>query len=106
MSRILTGANRDAVIAVADGTYLEIQKSTNYDLQKRTYFMQKHYNSVKPMFFTAPKGYILEAHGVYYADSKNNEAFFCVVYLPIQIYIFINLFFHANNVLFSFVYMC
>jgi hypothetical protein len=42
----------DQVVLVADGTYIYCQKSSNNELQRRTYSNHKHRHLVKPMVLT------------------------------------------------------
>ena len=56
------------------GTYLYIDKPSNFDTQRKTYSAQKHRNLIKPMVFVLGDGYILEASGPYICDDRNNDA--------------------------------
>ena len=40
------------VCMVMDGTYLYIEKSSNNEMQRRTYSFHKHWHLVKPMLIT------------------------------------------------------
>lgn len=62
------------VILVADGTYIYIEKSSNFKFQRRCYSMHKNRPLVKPMVFVSTSGYILSILGPYFADPKNNDA--------------------------------
>lgn len=64
----------DIVIVVADGTYIYIQKSSNYQFQRRSFSMHKGRPLVKPMMIVTTTGYILEVLGPFYADGQNNDA--------------------------------
>ena len=66
--------NNDTVVLVADGTYIYIQKSSNYSFQRRCYSVHKGRPLVKPMMFVTTTGYILDVFGPYFADSTNNDA--------------------------------
>lgn len=61
-------------ILVADGTYVYIQKSSNYSFQRRSFSMHKGRHLVKPMMIVSTTGYILDVFGPYLADGKNNDA--------------------------------
>jgi len=71
---ILTQSSRDTLILVPDATYLYIQKSANFDVQKETYSMHKYDNLVKVMMLVTTTGYILAVEGLYCADGSNNDA--------------------------------
>ena len=60
----------DTVIAVADGTYIHIEKSDNYSFQRPSYSMHKGRPLVKPMMLVATDGYILSVLGPFLADEK------------------------------------
>jgi len=62
--------NRDSL----DGTYVYIEKSSNYAFQRRTYSLHKGRPLVKPMMMVSTTKYILEVFGPYFADGKNNDA--------------------------------
>lgn len=62
------------VILVLDGTYIYIQKSSNYAFQRRSFSMHKNRPLVKPMMIVSSTGYIVSVLGPYYADGKNNDA--------------------------------
>lgn len=61
-------------ILVLDGTYIYIQKSSNFAFARRSYSMHKHRPLVKPMMVVTTTGYIVSVLGPYLADSKNNDA--------------------------------
>ncbi|XP_078340851.1 uncharacterized protein LOC111112081 [Crassostrea virginica] len=64
----------DPAILVLDGTYVYIQKSSNFSFSRRSYSMHKHRPLVKPMIVVTTSGYIVSVLGPYLADSKNNDA--------------------------------
>lgn len=66
--------NNETVVLVADGTYIYIQKSSNYSFQRRCYSIHKGRPLVKPMMLVTTTGYILDVFGPYFSDSKNNDA--------------------------------
>jgi len=70
----LFSAGEDSVILVADGTYVYIQKSSNYSFQRRTYSLHKGRPLVKPMMLVTTTGYILDVTGPFLADGRNNDA--------------------------------
>lgn len=64
--------NPDAVVVVADGTYLYCNKSQNYELQKCTYNPQEKANFIKPMMFVTTDGKIIDILGPY--KTVENDA--------------------------------
>lgn len=65
--------NDDNIITIWDGTYIYIQKSSNYAFQRKTYSMQKKRPLIKPMMVVTPNGYILETFGPYPANLNDAE---------------------------------
>ena len=61
-------------IVVIDGTYIFIQKSTQFAFQRRTFSQHKHRSLVKPMVFVSTTGYVVSVLGPYLSDPKNNDA--------------------------------
>lgn len=61
-------------IVFIDGTYLKVEKSSNFQAQRQSFSTQKHYNLLKPALVVAPDGYILDVHGPYFSDNHNNDA--------------------------------
>ena len=61
-------------IVIVDGTYIYIPKSGNYRFARQSYSVHKHRHLIKPVMLVAPDGYILDVHGPYFADGKNNDA--------------------------------
>jgi len=59
---------------IMDGTYFYIEKSGDFGAQSMTYSMHKHRNLLKCMLTVLPDGYILDAHGLYYANGGSNDA--------------------------------
>ena len=74
LSSVLTRSERDQAVVILDGTYFYVQKSSNFQLQKETWSMQKDRNLVKGMVVCAPDGYIIEVEGLYKSDGHNNDA--------------------------------
>lgn len=75
-SNILYNSEPDIprVIAVIDGTYSYIHKSTNFRTLRQSFCRHKGRHLVKPALIVAPDGYILEIQGPYFSDSRNNDA--------------------------------
>ncbi|MCG7879800.1 MAG: transposase family protein, partial [Candidatus Thiodiazotropha endolucinida] len=74
-ANVLFGDSKsDVAIAVADGTYIYIEKSGNYSFQRRSYSVHKGQPLLKPMMLVASDGYILTVLGPYLADGKNSDA--------------------------------
>jgi hypothetical protein len=63
------------VRGVIDGTYFYVQKSKNFDLQKRTYSSHKFRNLVKAMFIILPDGRIWDFAGLFFADGSHSDEF-------------------------------
>ena len=61
IATILHTNKPNQLCVVADGTYLFIQKSSNNQLQRKSYSMHKHRNLVKPMILTATVSLLLES---------------------------------------------
>lgn len=47
------------VIVICDGTYIFLNKSSNYLLQKDTYSLHKYRNLLKPFLLVSCNGYII-----------------------------------------------
>ena len=71
---LFADSKTDVAIAVADGTYIYIEKSGDYSFQRRSYSVHKVRPLVKPMMLVATDGYILTVLGPYSADGKNSDA--------------------------------
>jgi hypothetical protein len=50
--------------------YLKIPKSSNFRSRRQSYCLHKGYHLLKPALI----GYILDVHGPYFSDSRNNDA--------------------------------
>ncbi|XP_065213296.1 uncharacterized protein LOC135840599 [Planococcus citri] len=74
LSKQLCNAGENSCILIADGTYMYIQKSSNYKFQRRCYSTHKGRPLVKPMMLVSSTGYIIDVIGPFYADGKNNDA--------------------------------
>ena len=68
---VLCDRQPGSAVIVLDGTYLEVQKSTNYCVQRHTYSLQKSWNLLKPMIICAPDGYILNVEGMFYGSDND-----------------------------------
>jgi len=64
----------DTLFLTADGTYLFIDKPGDFEEQRKTFSLHKHRNLLKPMMIILPSGYLIDAPGMFYADSNNNDA--------------------------------
>ena len=61
-------------ILVLDGTYIFIQKSSDYKFQRQSYNLHKHRPLVKPMVVVGTDWYTLSVLGPYLSNTKNNDA--------------------------------
>ncbi|RVE41952.1 hypothetical protein evm_013392 [Chilo suppressalis] len=64
--------NRPA-IAIFDGTYIYLQKSSNYLFQKRTYSLHKYDNLVKPFVIVSCDGHIIDVIGPFAATKTDAD---------------------------------
>ena len=64
----------DVAICVADGTYIYIEKRSNYSFQRRSFSVHKGRPLVKPVVLVASDGYIISVLGPYLADGRNSDA--------------------------------
>lgn len=69
----LYGGEDRAPIIIADGTYIYIEKSSNYFYQKKTYSLHKYRNLVKPFLFVCTDGYIIDILGPYPATTSDAD---------------------------------
>lgn len=67
-----TNVTRPA-ITICDGTYIYIQKSSNYFYQKETYSLHKYLNLVKPFLLVCSDGHIIDVIGPYAATQTDAE---------------------------------
>ena len=74
LAQNLLADNNEQAILVLDGTYIYINKSNNFQFQRRSYSMHKGRPLVKPMVIVSTTGYYISVLGPYFADSKNNDA--------------------------------
>lgn len=74
ISRALFCENQiDNIVSIWDATYIYIQKSSNYEFQRKSYSMHKKRPLIKPMMAVAPNGYILDVFGPYPANLNDAE---------------------------------
>ena len=64
--------NNEKFAAIADATYIYCQKSSNNQVQRKTFSVQKNCHLVKPMVICASDGYIVDVFGPY--PAKDNDA--------------------------------
>ncbi|XP_056014968.1 uncharacterized protein LOC125654892 [Ostrea edulis] len=75
LAHTLFGSSRNTeAVLVLDGTYIYIQKSNNFQFQRRSYSLHKGRPLVKAMVVVTTTGYFLTTIGPYLADGKNNDA--------------------------------
>ncbi|KAL0829798.1 hypothetical protein ABMA28_003281 [Loxostege sticticalis] len=60
-------------IMICDGSYIYMQKSSNYYFQKKSYSLHKFRNLVKPMMFVTTDGYIVDVFGPYAATDSDAD---------------------------------
>ena len=59
-AKLLFNVQANEAVVVVDGTYVYIQKSSDYRFQRRSYSMHKFRPLLKPMMKVATDGYILD----------------------------------------------
>lgn len=64
-------ANNQEAIVICDGTYMYVQKSSNFSFQKDTYSMHKYRNLLKPFLLVTCDGHIIEVCGPYAATTND-----------------------------------
>lgn len=69
-NQLFGGENRKPIV-ILDGTYLFVQKSSNYMYQKDTYSLHKYRNLMKPFLMVCSDGYIIEVLGPYPATTSD-----------------------------------
>lgn len=67
---IFCADNRKPIV-IMDGTYLYVQKSSNYMYQKDTYSLHKYRNLMKPFLIVCCDGYIVDVLGPYPATTSD-----------------------------------
>lgn len=65
------GSDNNPAILVFDGTYLYVQKSSNFLFQRITYSLHKFRNLVKPFLVVCTDGYILDVVGPFAAITSD-----------------------------------
>ncbi|CAF1406150.1 unnamed protein product, partial [Didymodactylos carnosus] len=60
-------------VATVDSTYIYLQKSCNFDNQKKSYCQHKANNLVKMMAMMLLDGKWFDTYGPYYSDGHNND---------------------------------
>lgn len=71
IAKQLYGNGRELVALVWDGTYIYLDKSFNYDFQKKTYSGQQKRNLIKIMMCVTTDGTIASVHGPYGAGEND-----------------------------------
>ena len=71
-TRIFWGGSH--AVLLWDGTYFYTWKSSDNELNRKTYSGYKHRHLLKTMSLVFPDGHILDALGPYPADGKHNDA--------------------------------
>lgn len=66
----LYGGDNNAIV-ICDGTYIYINKSSNYMFQKDTYSLHKYKNLLKPFLIVASDGYIVDCFSPYKATTSD-----------------------------------
>ncbi|XP_062568569.1 uncharacterized protein LOC134230745 [Saccostrea cucullata] len=74
LAKELFSPTLNQAILVLDGTYIYVQKSSQFSFQRRSYSLQKQRHLLKPMMIVTTTGYIVAAIGPYLADGKNSDA--------------------------------
>lgn len=69
----LFGTDANNPIVICDGTYIYLQKSSNYLFQKKTYSLHKYRNLVKPFLMVTCDGHIIDAFGPYAATQSDAD---------------------------------
>lgn len=64
----------DQLILILDGTYLYVQKPSDFELQRKLYSSHKHRHLLKTMMVITTTGKILECEGLFAADGNNNDS--------------------------------
>lgn len=61
-------------ILFPDCTYLKVPKSSNFRAQRQSFSSHKRYSLLKAGLIVAPDGFIVDVHGPYFSDTRNNDA--------------------------------
>lgn len=67
----LYGENGTRAILIFDGTYIYIQKSSNFCFQKESYSLHKFRNLLKPFLIVCTDGYIVDVTGPHAATTSD-----------------------------------
>ncbi|XP_072936633.1 uncharacterized protein [Epargyreus clarus] len=70
---VFNNENNSKAIVICDGTYIYINKSSNYMFQKDTYSLHKYKNLLKPFLIVSCDGYIVDCFGPYKATTSDAE---------------------------------
>lgn len=60
-------------IVIFDGTYLFVEKSSNFLFQRRSYSLHKYRNLIKPFLIVCADGYIIDVMGPYPAVTSDAD---------------------------------
>lgn len=60
-------------IVICDGTYVYLQKSSNYSFKKKSYSLHKYRNLIKPFLIVTTDGHILDIYGPYAATVSDAD---------------------------------
>lgn len=71
VAKMLHGPDGTKCILIFDGTYLFIEKSSNFGFQRRTYSVQKHANLIKPMMCVYTDSLIADVFGPYQGNTND-----------------------------------
>lgn len=63
--------NNSKLITICDGTYIYIQKSSNFLFQRRSYSLHKYRNLLKPFLIVCSNGYIIDVTGPHAATTSD-----------------------------------
>ncbi|KAH3724256.1 hypothetical protein DPMN_050071 [Dreissena polymorpha] len=74
LAKKLFGNQEEKLILVLDGTYIYINKSNNFQFQRRSFSLLKGRPLVKPMVVVTTTGHFLTIVGPYMSDGNNNDA--------------------------------
>lgn len=66
------GESNKAII-IFDGTYIYVEKSSNFLFQRRSYSLHKYKNLIKPFMIVCADGYILDVTGPYSARTTDAQ---------------------------------
>jgi len=62
------------VVAIADGGYIEIGKSGDFEYQQKSYCSHKYFNCFKPMVVSTMNGKIINIYGFFYSNGYNSDS--------------------------------